>query len=140
MAVIVTADLLTKRYAATHFVGNPVEVIPGFLGFTYTENPGAAFSLFQNAGPVLGGAAIAVCVFVLWSLRKPKPRAEVIAFGFVLGGAVGNLVDRIFRGDGLLDGQVIDWINLWWIPTFNIADAAVTTAVFLFLILAWRTK
>ncbi len=137
---VVVADLVTKRYASVHFADSPVEVIPGFLTFTFTENPGAAFSLFQNAGPFLGVAAIVVSAFVGWSMRVERPLLEVIALALVLGGALGNLMDRVFRGEGLLDGKVIDWVTMWWIPTFNIADASITIAVGLLLIHAWRTK
>lgn len=138
IAVAVTAiDQLTKRYAADNFTDGAVEVIPGFLSFTYHENPGAAFSLFQNAGPVMGVAAIIVSGVVLWAIRAERPGLEIVALGFVLGGAWGNLADRIVRGDGFLDGKVIDWVNLWFIPTFNVADASVTTAVVLILIHAW---
>ena len=138
IAGVVTAlDLVTKRYAAIHFVDGDVEVIPGVLSFTFHENPGAAFSLFQNAGPVMGVAAIVVTGVVLFMLRIERPTLEIVAFGFILGGALGNLMDRIFRGDGFLDGKVIDWVNLWFIPTFNVADASVTTAVVLLLIHAW---
>lgn len=139
-AAVLSADLVTKWYASNNFVGNRVEVIPGFFAFTYTENPGAAFSLFQNAGAVIGVIAIGVAAFILGSLRAPRPQFEVVALGMVLGGALGNVVDRIARGDGLLDGKVIDWIDLWWIPTFNIADASVVIAVALLLIYAWRTS
>jgi len=137
---VIVADLLTKRYASIHFVDAPVEVIPGFLTFTYTENPGAAFSLFQNGGPVVGVAAIVVTIVVLFALRTERPTIEIVALGLVIGGAVGNLIDRILRGDGFLDGRVIDWIDMWWIPTFNIADACVTIAVGLLLIHTWRTR
>lgn len=139
LAVLV-ADLLTKRYASINFADSPIEVIPGFLTFTFTENPGAAFSLFQNAGPFMGVAAVVVSVFVLWSIRTERPLLEVAALGLVLGGANGNLMDRVFRGEGFLDGKVIDWISMWWIPTFNISDASVTIAVGLLLIHAWRTR
>lgn len=137
---MITADLLTKRHAANSFAGDRVELIPGFLELTYTENPGAAFSLFPDAGPWIGVIAIAISAFILGSLRVERPRFEVVALGLVLGGALGNVVDRIFRGDGFLDGKVIDWIDLWWIPTFNVADASVTTAVALLLIYTWRTR
>ncbi len=139
-AAVITADLLTKRFASNNLVGERVEVIPGFLELTYTENPGAAFSLFQNAGPWIGVIAIAIAAFIVGSLRTPRPQFEVVALGLVLGGALGNVVDRVFRGDGFLDGRVIDWVDLWWIPTFNIADASVTIAVALLLIYAWRTR
>ena len=139
-AAVVVADLLTKRYAALNFDGNPVEIIPGFFGFTYVENPGGAFGMFQNGGVVIGVAALVITIVVLVALAAERPMLETIALGFVVGGAVGNLVDRFARGDGLLDGPVIDWIELWWIPTFNIADTSVTVAVALLLIHAWRNR
>jgi signal peptidase II len=139
-AAIVVADLLTKRYAALNFDGNPVEIIPGFFGFTFVENPGGAFGVFQNGGVIIGIAALIITVVVLVALAAERPLAETIALGLVVGGAVGNLVDRFARGEGIIDGAVIDWVELWWIPTFNIADASVTVAVALLLIHAWRSK
>jgi signal peptidase II len=139
-AAVVLVDLLTKRWASIELVSEPLVMIPGFLELSYTENPGAAFSLFQNAGPFLGAAAIAVTTGLLMSLRRERPLLETAAFGLIIGGALGNLIDRIFRGEGVLDGYVIDWVNLWWIPTFNIADMSITIAVGLLLIQAWRTR
>jgi signal peptidase II len=139
-AGVVILDLWTKRYAALHFDGNPVEVIPGFFGFTYIENPGGAFGFFQDGGTIIGIAAIVVTGVVLVALASPRGMPETVALGFVLGGAIGNLVDRFARGDGLLDGPVIDWIELWVIPTFNLADASVTLAVALLLIQSWRKR
>ena len=139
-ALVVAADQATKRMAESLFVDRPVWVIDGFFGFTYHENPGAAFSLFGDAGPVFGVAAILVTAGVLWVLRRPRPTLERVGLGLVIGGALGNLVDRVVRGDGVLDGKVIDWVNLWWIPTFNLADAALTIAVVLLLIHSWRTR
>jgi signal peptidase II len=139
-AAVVLVDLLTKRWASIELVSEPLVIIPGFLELSYTENPGAAFSLFQNAGPFLGAAAIAVTTGLLMSLRRERPLLETAAFGLIIGGALGNLIDRIFRGEGVLDGYVIDWVNLWWIPTFNIADMSITIAVGLLLIQAWRTR
>ena len=137
---VVLLDVVTKRLASIHFADDPVVIIPDFLALTYTENPGAAFSLFQNAGPVLGLAAIAVSIGLLWSLRNDRPLPETVAFGLIIAGASGNLVDRVFRGSGFLDGKVIDWIDLWWIPTFNIADMSITFAVAVLLIHGWLTR
>lgn len=137
---VAVADLLTKRYAALNFDGNPVEVIPGFFGFTFVENPGGAFGMFQNGGVVIGIAAVIITLVVLVVLAAERPMAETVALGLVVGGAVGNLVDRFARGDGIIDGAVIDWVELWWIPTFNIADTSVTVAVALLLIHAWWSK
>lgn len=139
-AAVVVVDLLTKRYAALNFEGNPVQVIPGFFGFTFVENPGGAFGMFQNGGVIIGIAAVVVTLIVLVALAFDRPTAETVALGFVIGGAIGNLVDRFARGDGIIDGPVIDWVVLWFIPTFNVADASVTVAVSLLLIHAWRTK
>ena len=139
-AIVTVIDLLTKRYAALNFAGSPVEVIPGFFGFTFVENPGGAFGMFQNGGVVIGVAAIIVTVVVLYALATARPALETVSLGFVVGGAFGNLIDRFARGPGIIDGPVIDWIELWFIPTFNIADASVTVAVALLLIHAWWSR
>ncbi|MGH8952245.1 MAG: signal peptidase II [Acidimicrobiia bacterium] len=140
-ALVMAADALTKRWASVRLAdGPPIVLINGFLELTFTENPGAAFSLFENAGPFLGGAAIVVSVVLLWSLRLERPIMETVAYGLIIGGALGNLVDRLFRGPGFLDGKVIDWINLWRIPTFNVADMSITIAVVLLVIHAWLRR
>lgn len=139
-AVVIVLDLLTKRFAALNFAGDPVDVIPGLFGFTYVENPGGAFGMFQSGGVVIGVAAIIVTVVVLFALATARPTMETVALGFVIGGAFGNLIDRFARGPGIIDGPVIDWIELWFIPTFNLADASVTVAVTLLLIHAWRSR
>ncbi|HLV89944.1 MAG: signal peptidase II [Acidimicrobiales bacterium] len=139
-AAVVVADQATKRMAESLFSDRRVWVIDGFFGFTFHENPGAAFSLFGRGGPFFAVVAILVSAFVIWYLRTPRPMPERIGFGLVLGGALGNLFDRLTRGDGLFDGKVVDWINLWWIPTFNIADASLTIAVVLLLVYSWRTR
>lgn len=139
-AIVTVVDLLTKRYAALNFAGSPVEVIPGFFGFTFVENPGGAFGMFQSGGVVIGVAAIIVTVVVLYALATARPMMETVSLGFVVGGAFGNLIDRFARGPGIIDGPVIDWIELWFIPTFNIADASVTVAVAMLLIHAWWSR
>ncbi|MGH8875712.1 MAG: signal peptidase II, partial [Acidimicrobiia bacterium] len=125
-AALTLADVLTKRWAAANLVGAERVVIPRLLWFTYTENPGAAFSLFERAGPFLGLAAIVAVGVVASALNAPRRRLEGWALGLILGGALGNLVDRLFRGEGLLDGKVIDWIRIPNWPTFNLADSGIT--------------
>ena len=139
-ASVVAVDLLTKRYAAITFKTDPVEVIPGVLDFVYTENFGASFSLFQDLGWFLSLAAIVAAGIVINALRHDRPLGEVIAFGLIGGGAVGNLIDRLARGDGLTDGGVIDWIRLPNFPVFNIADSSITVAVVVLIALAWRSE
>ncbi|MGH8926705.1 MAG: signal peptidase II [Acidimicrobiia bacterium] len=136
--VLIGLDLLTKRWAAIEFTAGPRTIIPGVLAFRFTENPGAAFSLFENAGPFLGVAAVVAVGAIGAGLARPRPLHEVIAFGMIIAGALGNLIDRIARGQGFLDGHVIDWVQLPNFPTFNLADSSITVAVAILLIGSWR--
>lgn len=139
-AGVIALDQATKVWSETSLVDGRIEVIPGLLWFTYAENTGASFSLFQGRGSIIGVVAIGAVIFVLASLRTERPALEVVGLGFVLGGAVGNLIDRFRRGDGLLDGPVVDWIQVPNFPIFNIADSALTIGVVLLLISAWRHR
>lgn len=138
--VAVAADLVTKRYASIHFVDERVVVIPGVLAFTYGENSGAAFSMFQDGGTFLGIAALVATGFVLVALRIPHPRLEVAGLGLIMGGAIGNLIDRLARGEGFLDGHVIDWIQFPNFPIFNLADTSITIGVVLMFISGWKSR
>ncbi|MDX2344295.1 MAG: signal peptidase II [Acidimicrobiia bacterium] len=133
---LLAVDQLSKNYARDLYQDGPVEVIGDWLRFTYAKNPGAAFSSFAGSGRVIGLIAIGVTVFILYMIARTTRRVELVALGLILGGALGNLSDRIFRGDGFLDGAVVDWIDWWFIPTFNIADAALNVGVALLLISA----
>lgn len=137
--VAVASDMLTKRWGASSFRDGPQTIIPGILTFRFTENPGAAFSLFPNAGPFLGVAAVIAVGVIGAALAKPRPTHEAVAFGMIIGGALGNLIDRIARGEGFLDGKVIDWVQLPNFPTFNLADSWVSVAVAVLLIGSWRS-
>ena len=131
-------DMLTKRWAAMAFSDGPQTIIPGVLSFRFTENSGAAFSLFQDAGAWLGVAAVIAVGLIGASLGRRRPLFEVVAFGMIIGGALGNLIDRIARGEGFLDGRVIDWVQLPNYPTFNVADSSISVAVVVLLIGSWR--
>jgi signal peptidase II len=136
--IIVALDQITKRWAEAQFSAGPRSVLGELLIFRFTENTGGAFSLVPNAGRLLGMAAVIAVGFVSYALSRPRPVDERVAFGLVLGGALGNLTDRILRGPGFLDGPVIDWIQVPYWPTFNVADSAVTIAIVLLLLGALR--
>ncbi|MFP3913346.1 MAG: signal peptidase II [Actinomycetota bacterium] len=136
-AAVVVLDLLTKRWASSSLTSRPTDVLGSFLQVRFVENTGAAFSMFQGAGTFFGIAAVVAIGVVLWFLRSARNGWEVVGLGLVMGGAAGNLIDRVARGEGLLDGAVIDWVNLWFIPTFNIADASITVAVVTLLVGSW---
>lgn len=133
-AAVVLVDQVTKAWALEALAGRVIVVIDDFLKFALVRNPGGAFSSFQNGGTFIAVAAVGVVFVVLYMVGGVPRRSDVVALGLILGGAVGNLVDRVVRGDGILDGEVIDWIDWWFIPTFNVADAAITIGVVMLLI------
>lgn len=130
---ILAADQLTKWWAAESLRGAPIAVIDGFLDLRYVENTGASFSMLQGAGSLIAVVVIAVIVFIVMLVRHIGNKPEAIALGMVLGGAVGNLADRIFRGPGLFDGPVVDFIDFSFFPAFNVADSAITVGAVLLL-------
>jgi signal peptidase II len=139
--VIALLDRVTKIYARevlSSYVATPV--IPGFLRFVHAENPGAAFSFLSEGNPILRsivliGVSAAVLFFVVNALWKKQPSFSTTlvrtGLGFVLGGAAGNLYDRVFRG------TVTDFIEVyhrtWSFPVFNVADSAITAGAILLL-------
>jgi signal peptidase II len=136
---IVVLDQLTKWWVVANLPGDPIVVIDGFLTLRYVTNSGAAFGMLQGAGSIIALAAIAAAVIITVAVRNSPGKPESLALGLVGGGAVGNLIDRIFRGDGLLDGAVVDWFDLDFFPAFNVADSAITVGAILALVLAFLT-
>ena len=135
---VVVVDQLTKIWARTALDDTTIEVIPGFLRLALAENSGAAFGFFKGGGQVIAVFALVAVGIIFFAFRAVEHRADLFGLGLVLGGAVGNLVDRLTRGGGLLDGPVTDWIDLWFIPNFNVADASISIGVALLLLGALR--
>ena len=135
---VIVLDLATK-YAACHFLSyaQPVEVLP-FFNLTLLHNTGAAFSfLAEHPGWqrwFFTGIALAVSVFiVLWMARlTPGKTLLGIALALVLGGALGNLLDRVFLGY-VVDFIDVHYLNYHW-PAFNVADSAITVGAILLII------
>ena len=137
---IVVLDQLTKRWAQETLPGNPIVVWEGWLAFVYAENTGSAFGFFPGAGAVIAVIGVFAVALLLWMLREAGRNREVVGLGLVGGGAIGNLVDRVTRGDGLVDGAVVDFIKVPLIPNFNVADAALTVGVGLLLVVTWLSS
>lgn len=137
---VVILDQVTKWVAVRTLADGPTPLIEGFLQFRLVRNPGSAFSLFQGGGAIIALIAIAAVAMIVVIVRSLPSSAEGIAIGLVLGGAVGNLLDRIFRGDGFLTGKVIDFIDFDFFPTFNAADSAITVGAVLAVLLAFRQR
>ncbi|MGH9270003.1 MAG: signal peptidase II, partial [Ilumatobacteraceae bacterium] len=124
-AVIVVIDQLTKHWALQALRDGPIDVL-GSLRFRLAFNSGMAFSQGAGLGPVIGIVALLVMVGLLISIGRSTSRIYPLAVGLILGGAAGNLIDRLFREPGWLRGAVVDFIDLQWWPIFNVADIGVT--------------
>ena len=119
------ADRLTKVWAERVLATRPpLQLLPGVLQLNYTTNSGGAFSIGGSAPWVFAAASLIVIgVILVASFRISRP-AFAVALGLVLGGALGNLTDRVVRGPGL-SGRVVDFIDLHVWPVFNLADSAI---------------
>ncbi len=132
-------DLVTKTWVvATLSTGEPRKVIGSLLKFHYARNSGAAFSLGTGSTLIFTFIATAVAIAIVFYAKQVRNRVWATAFGLVLGGALGNLADRIFRTPGAFRGHVVDWIELPHWPIFNIADSAIVVAACLIVLLSLR--
>ncbi|HVE47048.1 MAG TPA: signal peptidase II [Acidimicrobiales bacterium] len=132
---VVAVDQLTKSWALRALDDGPIDLV-WTLRFKLSFNSGAAFGIGQGLAPLFMVVAIVVLVAVVGFGRSAATTpATVVALGLIVGGAVGNLVDRFLRDH---DGAVVDFIDLQWWPVFNVADAAISVGALLF-ILAART-
>jgi signal peptidase II len=136
--VVVALDQLTKIWAVAALSDGPVEVIGTLLQFRLTRNPGGAFSLLTGLTPVLALLAVVMVIYIVRTTRRTADVVMAYSLGLVLGGAVGNLVDRMLRSPGFLRGEVVDFIKVPHWPTFNVADCAITVGVILIAIRGWR--
>ncbi|MDP9329647.1 MAG: signal peptidase II [Actinomycetota bacterium] len=119
------ADRATKIWAEHTLPGRPLDVIPKVLTFRYTTNSGGAFSFGQSAPWIFATATIVVAVAIVATAFRHDRALTSASLGLVLGGALGNLTDRLVRGGELFSGRVVDFIDLHWWPVFNLADAAI---------------
>jgi len=138
---VVVLDQLTKWWVVSVFeIGQTRSLIPGVLYLHRVENSGAAFGLLPGWGSFIALGAIAAVVLIVLFVHRLTGRLEAVAMGLVLGGAVGNLGDRLFRGPGLLDGKVVDFLRFDFyqsFPAFNLADTAITVGAVLALLAAF---
>lgn len=143
-AVVLLVDLVTKLVAvATIEPGEDIRVLGGALYLTHLRNTGAAFSFAEGFTIVFTLVALAVVVVIVRTARRLFSTAWAVTLGLVLGGALGNLVDRIFRDPGFLRGGVVDFLSVFgpdgevW-PVFNVADSAIVCGGILGVLLALR--
>jgi signal peptidase II len=132
---VIALDQLTKHWAVTS-LGTDREIdLFWTLRLNLAFNNGMAFGQGQGFGPVIAVIATVVIVYLLVSLQTEASPMGAIGMGLLIGGAAGNLIDRLFRGDdGFLQGGVVDFIDLQWFPIFNIADIAINVGAALLIL------
>ena len=137
--VVYVLDQATKVWAVARLEGEPpITLIRGVFEFGFLRNPGAAFGMGESITPVLTVLMIVIAGAVLLAATRMRHPGWAVALGLLLGGAVGNITDRIFREPGPFRGHVVDFLHLNHWPVFNIADCAITVAAVLVVILSWR--
>ena len=131
---LVVVDQVTKWWALSALDGGRTIDIVWTLRFSLAFNEGMAFSQGVGLGRLIAVAAVVIVVALVRSLKRTTdPRARV-ATTLIIGGAIGNVVDRVFRGSRWLDGAVVDFIDLQWWPVFNVADMCIVCGA---VLLAW---
>ncbi len=136
---MLAADQLTKAWALVALEDGPIGLIgPVRLALTY--NQGAAFGLGGALVPFLAVAAVVLVIALVVRGDLTASPSMAAAAGLVVGGAFGNLADRLFRSPGMLRGAVVDFVDLRWWPVFNVADAAITCGCGVLLWSAWRAR
>jgi signal peptidase II len=138
VAVLVT-DIVTKAVVvATLSDRAPIRLLGGVLKLRVTRNPGAAFSIGPSLTVVFAVIAVGVVVFILRTSRRIQSLAWAVTLGLLLGGATGNLTDRLLRAPGPFRGYVVDWIEIPHWPVFNVADSCIVCGGVLAVVLAVR--
>jgi len=132
-------DLATKIWAVNTLSHRPnIKVLGSFFQLTFVRNSGAAFSFAEGATIFLSLFGIAVLCAIFYFSPQITSKGWAVVLGLVMGGILGNLVDRIFREPGVLRGHVIDWMQLPHWPIFNVADSAIVIAALISMILTGR--
>lgn len=141
-ALLLAADVATKIAAVARLDGQPpLELFGGAVYLVLVRNPGAAFSLATGMTWLLALLAIVVVGVIVWLAPKLRSTGWAVGLGLVLGGACGNLVDRLFREPGPLRGHVVDFVSLFapdgsvW-PVFNVADSSIVCGGILVVLLS----
>jgi signal peptidase II len=135
-AVGLVVDQVTKALVVARVAGHPPILVVGhLLTIDVSRNPGAAFSFAPAATAVFAVLALAVSVVIVRTAGHLRSVLWAVALGLLLAGAVGNLIDRLVRAPGFGRGAVVDFIDLRYFATFNVADSCITCGVVLAILL-----
>lgn len=136
-AAVVFADQLTKHWAVTALGRGRVVEVVWTLDFALSFNSGMAFSTGQQLGALIGVIALSAGIALCAAVSRVASTGVAAGLALVAGGAFGNVVDRLFRGDAWMRGSVVDFIDFGWFPSFNIADSAVTVGGVIVVAATW---
>src|SRR5262245_31173131 len=140
-AAVLAVDQLTKQLVVANLAGRPpVDVIGEFVQLRYTTNSGGAFSLLTGAPLFFGVMAMVIIGGIVYASRRARPLSLLVVLGLVLGGALGNLADRLLRGDAFLRGEVVDFVKVGIWPVFNVADSCVVVGGILLALMLGRAE
>ncbi|MFL5792878.1 MAG: signal peptidase II [Actinomycetota bacterium] len=140
-AAVLALDQLSKHLVVSNLAGRPpVDLVGDVVQLRYTTNSGGAFSLLTGAPLFFGIMAMVIIGGIVYASRRAQPMAMLVILGLILGGALGNLTDRLLRGDALLRGEVVDFIKVGIWPVFNLADSCVVVGGILLAILLGRAE
>ena len=138
-AGVLALDVVTKLLAVEQLTDRePISLLGGLLTLRLVRNPGAAFGMAQGLTIVFTCVALGVVVVILRVARRLQSGWWAVALGLVLGGALGNLLDRLLRSPGPGRGHVVDFLELPRWPVFNLADSAIVCAGVLMVLLSVR--
>jgi signal peptidase II len=135
-ALVVAVDQVTKQLAVDALADGPVDLIDGVLTLRLTLNPGGAFGVLQGVPGFFLVASVGIVIAILFWVRHLEEGRWAFPVGMILGGGIGNLVDRALRDT---DGRVVDFIDLHVWPVFNVADSAIVLGVGVILLLMMRS-
>jgi signal peptidase II len=137
--VVLVVDVVSKVLVVAKLSHRgPVHLIGHLVQLTVTRNGGAAFSVGTGATILFTAVAVVVVVIIARTAQRLRSRGWAVSFGLLLGGALGNLSDRLFRSPGVFRGHVVDWIELPHWPIFNLADSAIVVGGVLAVLLSLR--
>jgi signal peptidase II len=138
-ALVLAVDVVSKLIVVARLSDHdPIEVLGGLLTFRLTRNAGAAFGMAEGATVLFTAVAAVVVVVIARAARRLGSAGWAVSLGLILGGALGNLSDRLLRDPGPLRGRVVDWIELPHWPIFNLADSAIVCGAVLAVLLSMR--
>ena len=137
-AGVYLADVISKIIVVATLSGHQVRLLGGLVTLDLLRNSGAAFSIGTSLTIVFTLIALGVIFFILRTSRRLRSVPWAITLGLLLGGATGNLTDRLLRSPGAFRGDVVDWIQLPHWPVFNVADSAIVCGGVLAVLLAAR--